>query len=144
MKIGTLLAALGGGIVMFLAGFLFFGILLENFFQGYTVKYEGLMKNPPEVALIFLFNLVWAWLLAIVMEWAGIRTLTSGAKAGAVVMGLLVLGINLQYYAFMNFYTSFAPLVVDVLVVMVMGALGGAAIALVQGFFNKTATEAAG
>jgi uncharacterized membrane protein SpoIIM required for sporulation len=140
MKIGTLLAAVAGGIVMFFLGFLFFGILLATFFQNYSVKYEGLMKDPPEVALIFLFNLVWAWLLAIVMDWANIKNLAGGAKSGAVVTFLLSLGVNLQYYAFMNIYTSFVPMVVDVLVVTVMGAIAGAVIALVLGFFGKAQT----
>lgn len=137
MKIGTLLAALVGGIVMFMLGFLFFVVMLGDFFQNYVIKYAGLIKDPPEIALIFLFNLMWAWLIAIVMEWANIKNLVGGAKAGAVVMFLLILGVNLQYYAFMNFYTSFVPLVVDVAVVTVMGASAGAVMGLVLGFFGK-------
>ncbi|HEV7643276.1 MAG TPA: hypothetical protein VGO50_04970 [Pyrinomonadaceae bacterium] len=137
MKFGTILAAVAGGLVMFLLGFLFFGILLANFFAEYTVKYQGLMKDPPEISLIFLFNLVWAWLIAFVMEWSGISTITGGVKAGAAIMFALILGVNLQYYAFMNLHTSIVPLVVDVLVVTVMGAVAGAVIALVLGFFNK-------
>jgi hypothetical protein len=137
MKFGTILAAVAGGVVMFLLGFLFFGILFANFFAAYMVKYEGLMKDPPEIPLIFLFNLAWAWLIAFVMEWAGIKNLTGGVKAGAAIMFALILGVNLQYYAFMNLHTSIVPLIVDVLIVTVMGAAAGAVIALVLGFFNK-------
>ncbi len=137
MKFGTILAAVAGGVVMFLLGFLFFAVLLANFFAGYMVQYQGLMKDPPEIPLIFLFNLVWAWLIAFVMEWAGIRSFASGAKAGAAIMFALALGGNLQYYAFMNLHTSIVPLIVDVLVVTVMGAVAGAVISLILGFFNK-------
>jgi hypothetical protein len=137
MKFGTILAAAVGGVVMFLLGFLFFGILFANFFAAYMVKYEGLMKDPPEISLIFLFNLAWAWLIAFVMEWAGIRTITGGVKAGAAIMFALILGVNLQYYAFMNLHTSIVPMIVDVLIVTAMGAAAGAVIALVLGFFNK-------
>ena len=142
MKIGTILAALAGGVIMFLLGFLFFGILLMSFFNEHTVKHVGLIKDPPEIPLIFLFNLVWAWLIAIVMGWAGIKGLAGGAKAGAVVMFLLYLGGNLQQYAFMNLYTSLMPMVVSVLVVTVMGAVAGAVMGLVLGFFNKKPVSA--
>src|SRR5262245_18656193 len=142
MKLGTILAAIVGGVVMFLLGFVFFGILLTSFFKEHTVVYSGLVKEPVEIPLIFLFNLVWAWLIAVVMEWSGIRNLASGAKAGAAIMFLLYLGGNIQQYAFMNLYTSIMPLVVSVLVVTVLGAVAGAVMGLVMGFFNKKPAEA--
>jgi hypothetical protein len=49
MKIGTLAAALAGGIVMFLLGFLFFGILFAEYFRTNMVEYPGLVKDPPLV-----------------------------------------------------------------------------------------------
>ena len=137
MKIGTLLGALAGGIVMFLLGFLFFGILFAEYFKANTVVYPGLVKDPPVFWAIFLFNLVWAYLIAWAMEYAGRSGWGEGAKAGAVVMFILGVGINLEFYSFMNVHKELAPLLLHVLIVTFMGAVAGAVIGLVRGYLSK-------
>ena len=137
MKIGTLLGALAGAIVMFLLGFLFFGVLFADYFRANTIVYAGLMKDPPAFALIFLFNIVWAWLIAWVLEYAGRSGWGEGAKAGAIIMFMIGLGMNLEFEAFMNVHKSLTPIIVDLVIVIVMGAVTGAVIGVVRGFFNK-------
>jgi hypothetical protein len=136
MKLGTLLGALAGGIVLFLLGFLFFGYLLADYFRANTIEYPGLVKDPPLIWAIFLFNFVWGWLIAFVLEYAGRRGWGEGAKIGAIVMFLLALGSFLQFHAFMNVHKELAPMLAHILVVTFMGAVGGAVIGWVQGFFN--------
>src|SRR5688572_20630386 len=99
MKIGTVLGAVVGGIVMFLLGFLFFGVLLADFFKANTIVYPGLLKDPPVIALIFLFNLVWAWLISWVLEFAGRSGWGEGARAGAIIMFLIALGNGVEFEA---------------------------------------------
>jgi len=142
MKLGTLLAAVAGAIVMFLLGFLFFGVLLSGYFSASTIKYAGLVKDPPEFICLFLFNLVWLWLVAFVADyWAGARTFAGGAKVGAIILFCIALGLMLQNCAFMNMYTSVVPMIVYVLVVTVMGTIAGGVTGIVLGFFSKKETD---
>ena len=60
MKLSTIVAALVGAVVMFLLGWLFFGLLLATYFNSNMIKYPGLAKDPPDFICLFLFNLVWA------------------------------------------------------------------------------------
>jgi hypothetical protein len=141
MKIGVLTAALAGGLVMFLLGFVFFGFLFADFFRANMVSYPGLAKDPPLVWAIFLFNLAWGWLIAWVVDktrggWA------EGAKTGAIVMFLLAVGIDLDFHAFMNLYKGLAPMLLHVLIVTFMGMVAGAVSGLVLGYFNKSAAAA--
>ncbi|MEQ1764525.1 MAG: hypothetical protein ABL984_15450 [Pyrinomonadaceae bacterium] len=138
MKLGTLLGALAGGIIMFLTGYLFFGFLFADFFMANSNQYPGLIKDPPNVLLIFLFNLVWAWIISFVMEYSN-REISpmGGAILGAVLMFAIALGMDIEYEAFMNIHKSFAPLVAHMVFVAVMGALAGTVIAVIQQKFNR-------
>lgn len=137
MKIGTIAAALAGGIVMFLLGYLFFGFLFADYFKANMVEYPGLTKDPPVIWAIFLFNLAWAWLIAWVVDRSNLAGWAQGAKTGAIVMFVLAVGINLEFQAFMNVHKALAPLLVHILIVTVMGTGAGAAIGYVIGYFNK-------
>lgn len=138
MKVGTLVAALAGGIVMFGLGFLFFGLLFAEYFKANTIDYPGLVKDPPLVWAIFLFNLVWGWLIAWVVDRSNLGGWAEGAKAGAIIMFVLALGIDLEFHAFMNIHKEFAPMILHIGIVTVMGAIAGAVIGLVLGYFNKS------
>jgi len=142
MKIGTIVAGIAGGIVMFLLGFLFFGYLLSDYFKANTIQYAGLMKDPPIIPFIFMFNLVWAWLIAFILEYGGRTGWAEGAKIGAITLFMISLGINIEFEAFMNVHESMAPILVQLVVIIVMGLIAGAVIGLVQGKFSQKTAEA--
>jgi hypothetical protein len=140
MNLRTIVAAFVGAIVMFLLGWLFFGLLLMEYFKGQMINYPGLMIDPPRFVCIFLWNFVWCWLIAFIFDyWATIRTFIGGAKGGAIIMFAIVLGVNLSNYAFMNMYkgTPYLPMLIDVLVAAVMGAIAGGVIGLILGKMSK-------
>lgn len=138
MKLGTILGAVAGGIVLFLVGYLFFGVLFADYFTANTNQYPGLVKDPPNIPLIFLFNVIWAWIIAFVMEYSN-REISAigGAILGAVLMFAIALGMDVEYEAFMNLHKSFVPLIAHIVVVAFMGALAGALIAVIQARFNN-------
>ena len=142
MKIGTIVSALVGAFVMFGLGGLFFVVLFWDYFRANTIEYAGLAKDPPVMWAIFLFNFVWAWLIAFVLEFAGRTGWAQGAKAGAVVMFFLAVGLDIEFFAFMNLHKELAPMIAHVLIVTFMGAITGAVIGFVGGLFNRGATEA--
>ena len=83
--------ALGGGIVMFLLGYLFFGLALADFFVENAGSATGASKGMDEInfPLLFIGHVAMALLITIIYgRWASIKTFATGAKAGAVI-GLL-------------------------------------------------------
>jgi hypothetical protein len=142
MKIGTIVAVLVGGVVMFLLGFLLFGVLFTEYFRANTVQYAGLEKDPPVFWAIFVFNLVWAALIAFALDFAGKSGWGEGAKAGAITMFLVGLGMDLEFYAFMNIHKELAPMIVHVIIVTFLGLVAGAAMGLVLGYFDRKSGEA--
>lgn len=129
-----------GGIVMFVLGWLIYGLLLAEYMKAHTVNYAGLMKDPPDMIPLILANLVWAWLLAFVFDyWANIRTFAGGVKGGALIILPLVLGIDLQFMAFMNLYQGIVPLIIDVIAATLLGAIVGGVIGWVLGMVGKKA-----
>ena len=138
MNIRVLAATVAGGITMTLLGWLIFGILLMNFMKGYMVQYPNLEKMPPDWIALLLFNLAFAWLFAFVFDyWATISTFPGGVKGGALIMLPLAIGVEFQYMAFMNIYTSYLPVVINIVLVTILGAIAGGVIGLVLGAMNK-------
>jgi hypothetical protein len=130
MNSKTLLGALIAGVVAFLLGWLIFGILLMDFYTDNTTQYTGLMKNPPEIWVIAVANLVWGLLLAWIFSKAGINTISKGFSTGLILTLLMVLGFDLFLYAQMNLFNT-KILAVDV----VLNALFGGVIGAVLGWW---------
>ena len=134
----VLVATLAGAIVMFLLGYLIFGVLLQSYMQANVNQYEGMMKNPPNFMTLIVANLAFAWLLAFVADyWAGIRNFASGLKLGALITFPMVIWSDLLSESFMNLYIGFVPIIVNVLAATLMGAITGGVIGLVLGMFDK-------
>ena len=123
---------------MFVAGYLIFGILIISFMKEHTFQYAGLVRETPTLMVIFLSNLVMAFMLAVVFEyWASIRTFGGGVKSGAVLGFLIALSIDLGELGYMNLYKGYALLPVDILAETVRTALAGGVIGAVLGMMNR-------
>ncbi|MBK7886666.1 MAG: hypothetical protein IPJ86_04980 [Bacteroidetes bacterium] len=123
MSTKVLLAGLVSGITGFLLGWVVYGMLLADFTAEHTIKYEGLMKEPPVLWAIFLSNTAWGILYAhIFNRWGGIQSFGSGFSSGFLISLLIAVSIDLFYYAFMNMNDGMY-LCVDALVTTIMGAI---------------------
>ena len=126
-----LLASLVGGIVFFVSGFLFYGVLLSDFMVAGSA--EGVMKETPDFVPLILSQLIFGTFLTMVLRrWPGAGTLAQGAKAGASLGVMLGLGFSLVQYATMNVMTA-ALIPVEAVVGAIRGALAGGAIGAVLG-----------
>jgi hypothetical protein len=125
MNTKTLLAGLFAGIITFLLGWLIFGMLLMDFYMSNSTLYTGLMKDPPNFVAIFIANLSWGLLIAYIFNLAGIKTTQNGAINGVIIFFLVVLGVDLLYYAQMNLF-GLKVVLVDVIVNALMGGIIGA------------------
>lgn len=135
MNLRVLVAAVVGAIVMFLLGYLIFGLALASFIQANTIQYPGLMKEPmPDMLPLVLSNFAFAWLYAFIFDqWAGVRTFIGGALAGITIAIPLALAIDLQYLAFMNIYKSITVIFVDVAAIAVMNGITGGVMGFIIG-----------
>jgi hypothetical protein len=119
-----LVSGIVGGIVEFLLGGLFYGILFKNSFPT---------NGNENMLFIFLGCITFGFFVSYIFtKWAGISNVATGLKAGAVI-GLF---ISLYSNFFMNSMTAevnYQTMGLDVAITVVMAALVGAVIALVNG-----------
>jgi uncharacterized membrane protein len=122
-----LMSGLAGGITYFLLGWLFYGMLLVD-----------VIPQPPEqgaehMFLIFLGSITFGLFLAyIYTKWALISTAATGAQAGAVIG--IFLGLFWNFFnAAMSATPDYQNFAIDVVVTVIMSAVTGAIVALVNG-----------
>jgi hypothetical protein len=132
-----LLAGIAGGVVFFLLGFLFYGVLLAKFFAANQGTAQGVMKEPPTWWALILGNLAYGFLLAVIYErWASISTFATGARAGAIIGALVAFSVDFNMLGTTNISTLNGALV-DVVVFTVMSAVVGGVVGLVLGRGGK-------
>ena len=119
-----LVSGIVGGIVQFLLGWLFYGILFKNSFPT---------DGNENMVFIFLGCMTFGFFVSYIFtKWAGISIATTGLKAGAIIG--LFMGLYSNF--FMNSMTSdinYQTMGLDIVITIVMAALVGAVIALVNG-----------
>lgn len=125
MNMKTLLIGLAGGIVVFLTGFLVYGILMMEYFSSNTPNIPNLTKDPMEIWATGLGNIVWGILLSYIIAISGIKSGAKGALSGALIFFLFSLGTNIVFYSQYNIFT-FQTGIVDALCMAILGATSGA------------------
>lgn len=126
-----LFAGLIGGVVAFVLGFLFYGILLSNFFQANMGSATGVMRGETEMlwGAMILGHLALGMLFAIIYgRWANISTFATGAQAGAVIGFLIALAydmIGLGTTHVMNTTGALADVVVTTINAAIIGGVVG-------------------
>lgn len=139
MKIRVVAATFAGGLVIFVLGYLIYGMLLVSYLKENMIQYAGLNKEPvPDFVPLFFSNLVVAFLLAFIFEYrAKVRTFVGGFKSGAVIMLLIALSKDLSFLGYMNLFRGFTPVIVDVLGETVRVAIAGGVIGQVLGLMSQ-------
>jgi hypothetical protein len=129
-----------GGIVNFLLGWVFFGMLLKSFMTDNNVSMR------PDSDLIWwaliVGNLCMGFLLAYVIGKGGVASVGKGAGTGFVVGLLVSLGNNLISYATSPASNSMKVMAASVAAVTVMFAISGAVVGGVMGMSKKTVAAA--
>ncbi len=125
------LGTLAGGVVFFVTGFVFYGLLLQEFMMA--AHMDGIIKETPDFPMLILSQLIFgAFLTMILRRWPDADSLAQGAKAGAVLGVLLGLGFSLVTFSTMNVMEA-AVIPVEAVVQAIRGALAGGAIGAVLG-----------
>jgi len=99
-------AVVAGMVCLFGLGFLIYVVLMPNpeFTLG-TVP-DGVMREAIDLPHIIIMELLYAVLLTIIFQrWAGIKTFSTGMKAGAIIGLLLGACATLELFATTNLTT---------------------------------------
>ncbi len=124
----VLVAGLIGGIVIFVLGYLIYGVLLaatmsENIVTG--------VERPMEEfqwAFLILGNLALGFLLAYILDKANALSFSSGASVGAVVGLLYAAAVDFTLYGVWNVFASMTGPIIDIIATTVMCAIVGGVI----------------
>jgi site-specific recombinase len=139
MVVRFIVSAVAGGIVMFILGFLIYGLALDPWMKANIAEYAGLMKETPDFIALAGMNIVWAGLIAFVADnWAKARDFGSGMKVGGILMFFAAIAMNLGYTAFWNLFQSVLVPLVDSVVMTFMGVVVGGVIGVVLGKMHKS------
>lgn len=126
LLIGTIV----GGVVGMLAGWLIFGMGLVGFMSGNIAA-----TKETDMLWLVSGHVVFAGLISyIFLQWAGIKTAVSGAKAGAIIALLAGLGTNWIWHGTSDLFPGgCVATLVDAVGGSLVWAIGGAAIGWVIG-----------
>ena len=125
----TFISALLGGIVIFLLGFVFYGMLLDSFMKE---NFNQCANRPMEEMVwwaLIISNLIWAGSYSVIFSWAGITGFMNGLQKGALIAFLIGLSYGLSFYSMTTTYNSMTAMIVDLLVGTAMGAIGAGVVA---------------
>jgi hypothetical protein len=134
-----ILSGIAGGVVFFLLGWLFYGMLFANFFMEHAGPAKGVTRAADHMLLLYiaLGNFLFGFLLAYVISKAGITTVTSGTMTSAIVGFLVSSSYNSVSYG-TTWISSRTSIVVDIAVFTATSAIAGAIVAWVAGMGKKT------
>lgn len=132
MSSKTLIAAAAGFVVLFLLAFLFYGWLLMDFFTANAGSVAGAMKESPDWPWVVIGEFLGALTLAVILGWAGVRTVGEGIQKGAVFGFLVALAVGFVWLGTANISTL-ASTLVDSLVTAVRYGVAGAVVGMLLG-----------
>ncbi|NNK82426.1 MAG: hypothetical protein HKO92_04835 [Flavobacteriaceae bacterium] len=121
-----LISGIVGGIVNFLLGWLFYGLLFVDSFPQPE-------ESSNTLIMIFLGCLTFGLFLAYIFtHWAQITTASTGAKAGAIIG--IFMGFYFNFFNMaMNTEATYQLFALDLGISIIMTAITGAIIALING-----------
>jgi hypothetical protein len=120
-----LVGTLTGGVVLFLLGWLIYGILLKDYMAA-NCNTEG--SRPMDQMIwwaLILSNFTWGLLLSTCIYWFGVFSPSAGGRVGAVLGLLTGLAFDLGMYSMTTMYLNANVIIVDVIAYVIMFALAG-------------------
>lgn len=122
-----LTATVVGGVVLFVMGYVIWGLAFMGFFESHMGSASGVMKEPMNFPMLILGQLALAALLTLMVgSWARVSGFGPAFRVGAVAGLLMSLGYDLTQYATTNLMDLTATLVDPILGIVWMGLGAGA------------------
>ena len=133
------IAAVCGAVVTFVLAGLSFGLLFAGFFAShFPEEFAGVNRTAVNFPLIVVADLLYATMLAFVLDRAGVRTAGRGALYGAFIGFMVVLHFDLLWAA-TTYLTTPPAMAANVAISTAMSAAAGAVIATALGWSERRA-----
>lgn len=123
-----IMATLAGFVVIFLLGWLIYGMLLMDFFMSNSGSASGVMREESEMVWWALIagNVMQAYFLVYIFgKWADITTFKGGLQAGATIGLIIGFAYDLTMYGTSNTMNLTAALIDPFASAILMGITGG-------------------
>jgi len=128
----SILAALAGGIALFVLGFLIYGVVLAGFYAGNLGSATGVVREVPVWWALCVSQFGLAAVITYVAVHASVSSASEGLKMGAVFGLLFGVAIAFDLYAVTN-WSNVTVAFVEPLVTAVRISLAGGVIGAVLG-----------
>jgi hypothetical protein len=126
-----LIATVAGGVTLFIAGFLLWGLALFSWSEGHFIAPAGTQKETAEMLYLGIGQLLWgAFLTVAIGSWAKVAGFGAGFRIGAIAGFLMNLSVGLSQYSMVNMFDLTAVLV-DPFVSLIWSGMGGGVVGLV-------------
>ncbi|HMX80264.1 MAG TPA: hypothetical protein PLG91_08130 [Ferruginibacter sp.] len=126
------------GVLLFLLGWLVYGMLLMNFMNNHTGAAGNVMRTEPDMLYLVIGNLAAGFMLAFVFIKANITSAASGFVTAGILNFLMAVSVDCMIYATTTTISKTA-MATDVAASTVMFAITGAITALVMNMGKKAA-----
>lgn len=127
-----------GGVTLFATGYVLFTVLLGDFYAANAGSATGVNRENQVIWALVLASLSYAALITYAAgNQTGAMSLRKGAVVGAVVGFLLWFTVDFVFYGVSNI-SNLTLTVVDPLVELVHGGIGGAVIGAALGRMSTT------
>ena len=123
-----IMATLAGFVVLFLLGWILYGMLLMDFYASNSGSATGVPRAETEMVwwALIVGNVLQAYLLVYIFgKWANITTFAGGLQAGATIGLILGFAFNLTMFATTNMMNLTAAMVDPFVGAVMMGITGG-------------------
>ncbi len=133
-----LIGALAGGVALYVTGYLIFDLTFRGFYAANGGSATGVDRAPQIIWAMAVANLAYATLITFVIaNRSGATSIGGGARTGAIVGFLLWMTVDFVLYASTN-VANLNRTMVDPLLEIVHGGIGGAVIAMVLARMNAS------
>jgi hypothetical protein len=133
LNMRILRGTVSGGIVLFLLGWLVYGLLL----MSYMTANMNQCTARPQAEMVWwamiVSDLLFALFLTLVLKWSGAKEILDGLKIGAIFGALVGSSMDLSFWSMTTMFNNFGALVVDVAVFALIMAVVGMVIVVVWG-----------
>jgi hypothetical protein len=123
-----IMATLAGFVVLFMLGWLLYGMLLMDFFVANAGSATGVQKTEDEMVwwALIVGNILQSYLLVYIFgKWANINSFAGGLQGGAMIGLILGYAYDLIMYGTANIMNLTAALVDPLIAAVMMGLAGG-------------------
>jgi len=135
----VLIGTIVGGVILYATGYLIFELAFGGFYEANAGSAAGVPREAPLQWALALASFSYAALVTLgLANQAGSLSIGKGVLIGAIAGFLIWFTVDFTFYGSTNI-ANLTRTIVDPLLEIVHGGIGGAAIALVLGRMTPTA-----